>query len=370
MNTKLNIIKAIMLILFSGLLFYKTVGMINKSSGIFPDGYSYINNGDGKILFSEISETQKSELYPENILINAVSFSSGYAQSVGGILAYADIIFTDKNYVDFHDINIIKGSLFSDSADNISAVISENLANRLFKTTDIIGGKFYLSDKEITVAGVYKPDKIFLSEIASDGKEYIIISYSFDFLHNKADYLYAKAQTADGHFSALDEIKLNSLLDGKLNNYYKINLSENKRIISQFKDMLFFLTGVIINIFLAKKILKYCALLMNGENKRTAIYIKISAGVIILIIIAFISSFELHIPPDFFPDDKNILNLRHYASLYKYFIQAQNTSGYYFYNNLYFWSIILVIPLIILNLTAVAITVFAVNKYLKKLVLY
>lgn len=356
-----NIIKITILAIILFVVLYITVGMINKSSATIPDCFGYISYGYDKTIFSEISEIQKTESYPSGISINAQSFSSGYVESVGGIFASVGIISTNENYVNFHSINISKGAF-----DNTGAVISETLANRLFKSIDIIGAKFYLFDMEISVAGVYKPDKSFLTQISSDGKDYIIVPYSLNLTQNNdVDYLYIKDETS-GNISTADEMELNTLLNGKLSNYVKVNLSENKKIVSQFKDMLFFLLGVIIFVVLSKNLLKFISAFINKENEKNIVfYIKFIATIVILIIIPIIVSIDLYIPVNFFPVDKNILNISHYVNLFINFIQSQNINSYYFYNNLYFWSILFFILLMIIN-----ILIFIIITYKFKMSVY
>lgn len=327
-----------------------TVSMINRASSVFPDCIGYITNGYDRVSFSEISEAKNAESYPE-IVINAQAISSGYVQSSEGAAASVEIIATDQSYVDFHIIDIVSGSFFSDSADSVGAVISESLANSLFGSTAVVGEKLYLLDSEITIVGVYKRDNSFLSEIASDGKEYIMISHSVSLTQDdEADYLYIKAKSSDGYFTALDEIKLNGLLDGKLDNYERLNLSENKRVIVQFKHMLIFSIGVIVFVALGRKLFKLIPLLRSdGSSKDIFFYVRLIGIILILVIIPFVVSFELYIPVGFFPVDRKILNVFHYINLFIDFVQSQNGGSYYFYDSLYFWSVITFIPLIVIN---------------------
>ncbi|MCL2814726.1 MAG: ABC transporter permease [Oscillospiraceae bacterium] len=337
--------------------------MINKSSSAIPDCSGYINYGYGKATFSEISEIQKAESYPGNISINAQSVSSGYVWSAGGIFASVGIISTDENYADFHPLNMKSGKF-----DNTGAVISENLANKLFKSIDIIGARFYLFDLEITVAGVYKPDKSFLTRISSDGKDYIIVPYSLNLTqNNEVGYLYIKDETS-GNICTTEEMELDLLLKGKLGNYEKFDLSENKKIVSQFKDILFFLIGVILFIVLFGNLLKFIPVLMNKETgKNTIFYIKFAATIAVLTIIPFVASFDLYIPANFFPADKNILDIPHYINLFINFIQEQNIGSYYFYTNLYFWSFCFSVPLVILNASIFMAIIFNFNAVISQI---
>ena len=307
-----NIITTAVLVLILGVMLFITVGIINNSASDIPDCVGYISNGYGKVKFSELSEIK-------NISINAQTISSG-------------VIYTNENYGDFHNINIIKGGF-----DGNGALISESMANKLFKSIDIIGAKFDLLGADVTVAGVYKLDKSFLHEISSDGKDYIIVPPQ----NNEVDYLYIK------NISAADEMKLNRLLDGKLDNYRKVNLAESKKIILQFKDILFFVMGFVLFVVLLKKLLKLISELKNNKNIWS--YFRITEITAILIIIPIVVSFDLYIPANFFPADKNILNVSHYINLFTDFIRSHNIGSYYFYSSLYFWSFLFVVSLIVVN---------------------
>lgn len=346
MNIK-NIIKTAIWAIIFFIFLYITVDAIYKSSSDFPDCSGYVNHGYDKITYSEITEIQKDKSYPDNVLINTQSFSSSYAQSYIAMFVPVGVISTDENYTNFQNINITKGAFNKNGV-----LISETLANTLFKTTDVIGEKFYLFDTEITISGIYKSGKSFLTRISSDGKEYIIVSYNLNATQNDdIDYLYIKSKTADGYFSTVDEIEINRLLDGKLNNYRKVSLTINKKIISQFKDILFFLLGLVIFVVSFKKLLKFISVLINKENNKNIVfYVKLIATTVILIIIPVIASFDLYVPANFFPADKNILNVSHYVNLFISFIQSQNISSYYFYDSLYFWSVSVFIFMIIINI--------------------
>lgn len=344
-----SIIAAAVPALISVVLLYITVGMINKSASAIPDCFGYITDGYGKVTFSEISKIQKADSYPDNIKVNAQSFSSGYVQSVGGMFAPVGILATDENYADFHCVNMPKGSFGG------GAAISEDLANKLFKSIDIIGGKFYLSGAEITVAGVYKPENSFLNEICSDGKDYVIVPYSLNLASNdEVDYLYIKDKTG-GSLGASDEMELNRLLDGKLDNYKKVNLSENKKIIAQFKHILFFIMGLMVFVVLLGKLLKAVPELINKEaQKNIWFYAKFTLTTAVLATLLIAAPFDLYIPVNFFPADKNILHIRHYADLFAKFVSSHNTGAYYFYDSLYFWSILSITLLTAVNVLVLA----------------
>ena len=343
MNAK-NIIKAVLLTLALGIGIYITMSLTYGSSALLPDCFGYITGGYGKTMFLEI---QKIGPYLDDISINAQAFLSGYVRSSTGVTVPVEIIATDANYTDFHSINMTKGAFFSDSQGESGVVISETLANALFKSIDIVGARFYLFDTEVAVAGVYKPDRSFLTQISSDGKDYMIIPCNLGATQNTdVDYLYIGGKA--------DETTLNRLLGGKLGNYTKVNLSENKKVIMQFNDILVFLLGTMIFVVLFGRLCKLISAMirMIGEknNRNMGFYIKMGITVTILVATAYVASFDLYIPAGFFPADRNILNIPHYIGLFIDFVQAHNTDDYYFYSSLYFWSVLLIVPTIFINL--------------------
>ena len=348
-NTK-DMIKTAAMTLVFVIALHMSADMMDKSSAAIPDCVGYISGGYGKMTFSEISEVQKNESCPGDIKINAQSISPGYASSERGIFANVEIVATDENYTEFHSIDITKGAF-----GGTGALISENLANTLFMSIDIVGAAFYLFDSEIAVAGVYRPDSSFLAEISSDGKECVIVPHALNPTQNDTvGLLYIKSKTGGGP-GAFDEMELNRLLGGKLDNYTKTDLSEHKKVISQFKAIMFFLVGAAFFAAMLGGFLKLVFALANkGDAKNTVFYVKLAALGAALIALPLVVSFELYIPAGFFPADKNILSLAHYIDLFVGFVRRQNTGAYYFYGSLYFWSVLCILPLSTANVLMAA----------------
>ena len=138
--------------------------------------------GAGKPAGDIISRTDMESL-KQALPDAAVSYmgSDTSAISAGGKKIPVDLQLTGHMYIRFLDIKITRGSYFTYEASKHGrnvAVISENLAERLFSTYDVIGRYVYLfENQKYKIAGLYKDVGFAASHLLSEGTERVYIPF-------------------------------------------------------------------------------------------------------------------------------------------------------------------------------------------------
>lgn len=113
----------------------------------------------------------------------AVSYvgSDTSAISAGGKTIPVDLQLTGHMHINFLDIKIIRGSYFTYEASKHGrnvAVISENLAEKLFSTYDVIGRYVYLyGNQKYKIVGLYKGRGFVVSQLLSVRTEKVFIPF-------------------------------------------------------------------------------------------------------------------------------------------------------------------------------------------------
>ena len=113
----------------------------------------------------------------------SVSFSSRLDSIMkqGGFSVPVRVILTDESYPTVSGMKIIRGSYFNSSALTYGrnvAVISRELAERLFMSIDAIGNEVTLFDESYVIVGLYEPSKTLLSLLGSYGAEVVYVPFT------------------------------------------------------------------------------------------------------------------------------------------------------------------------------------------------
>lgn len=112
-----------------------------------------------------------------------VSFSSRLDSFLGRgeISLPVKVNLTDAAYPGFSGLKIIRGSYFNNRALKYGrnvAVISRDLAERLFMSIDAVGNEITLFDETYVITGLYEQSKTFVSLLGSDGSEIVYVPYT------------------------------------------------------------------------------------------------------------------------------------------------------------------------------------------------
>jgi len=163
------------------------------SESVAAEFRSFTNRREGRIeinrnrtMYNDASELIRydhmatlEKKFPEG----RVSFSSGMDTTLefGEYSLPVRVCLTDEAYPDFSGLRIIRGAYFSDKAvkrgRNV-AVISRDLAERLFMSLNAVGNEITLLNETYVIVGLYEPPKTMLALLGSDGTETVYVPFT------------------------------------------------------------------------------------------------------------------------------------------------------------------------------------------------
>ena len=91
------------------------------------------------------------------------------------------MVLTDENYFSLYPYKMIEGGkidFLSVENGNKAAVISDVLANDLFKSTKVIGDIITLNNENYKIVGVYQENQSFIYSTSEDGYERVYVPYT------------------------------------------------------------------------------------------------------------------------------------------------------------------------------------------------
>lgn len=258
------------------------------------------------------------------------------------------IVLTDENYFNLYPFEMIKGGkldfLTIKDGDKV-AIISDVLANSLFKSVNVIGSTLNVNKLKYKIVGVYKENKSLLYSAAEDGYERIYIPYTAYFNQNKKDKyvldIMATKETKNYDGKDIND-KLSKVLNDKLSLYKPVNYTVLKKIVLQYIKILYFIIGVIVIIFLIKLMLRfiyeinsffkenikynYLEEVLLLKKKKFIIYVgKISVCIIGIILVLNLVKFKVSIPNNYLPSN-NIFDIDFYRKTIISNIQLNNAN--------------------------------------------
>ncbi len=262
-------------------------------------------------------------------------------------------VLTDYSYTNFMNMSMLKGAFFTRNVCYYglnAAVISDELAYRLFASYDIIGNDIYLfKDQKFKIIGIYKNKKSIVSLLGYDGIEKVYLPFRS---HPMAENLPVQTIAVEDGFLELEIFKAYSVED-YLNAELKVNTWAYKITdyysapaqITQFKSTLLFLIGLwamILLLIKGSKLFiksfaairrrlkdKYLLELLKSDKKAIIKLVLIAAGIFACIIaILMIIKFNPHIPDEYIPQD-NIFDMGFYTEKIKSAIAVSNSSHNY-----------------------------------------
>ncbi|PJI07690.1 hypothetical protein CUB90_07365 [Clostridium sp. CT7] len=173
------------------------------------------------------------------------------------------VVLTDENFFQLYPYKLIDGGkldYLSVKNGNRVAVISDNLANALYKTTKIVGDIIIINDEKYKIIGVYKTNKSFTYSMSDDGYERIMIPYSSYRVSDKKESLsvdvFTIRDTVQNNASKINN-KLIEVVGSKLSLYSMLNYTISKKISFQYTLIMCFLVGSCGIIYFIKLLIKY-----------------------------------------------------------------------------------------------------------------
>lgn len=322
--TKYSKLKLFIYTIFFALFMFMCISVRQQVISILPEAVEYVSVNDmSHITLSEI----KDAVYDldDTMTLNVQNRRSGTAEAYHTSLLSDDvnIILTDEHYPEIHNINIIKGNFFSEVISESDAiVISDSLANLLYKSIDIIGCQMILNGETKTISGVYENNKGFISDLSSNGLEtvFVPVYYQTDVNDtNKVESFYVKSNNGSVGNKEIQE--LNAHLNNKLDLYKLNDLNSSKKLLQQVFNIIIFIIGLIAVIKLCSVIIKNIQVLtrsVKGLNNAVSLKnIKFSilstllciAGVITITVLC---TFKLYVPEGFIPEHDRICDITYY----------------------------------------------------------
>ncbi|WP_432807114.1 ABC transporter permease [Paenibacillus cellulositrophicus] len=258
--------------------------------------------------------------------------------------ASADIVGVSAGYQYFHQLQIRSGSFFDSSAVELGrrvAVIHADVAERLFRSRDVVGRSIDIGNTPFTVIGVYDGSGTVLEQMSDDGVPDIIVPVSA-LLAVRPNLTIQTLELAMDPDSAIeDEQGIHSALQSighRADRYEITNIKTIDAAQSQWSLLMRFVYGVIAillciklimaNVGAARTFIKEKMEMANWtdvirtERAKVAVFGAAIAGWgACIAIVWWIVSFRFQIPPDWLPDQ--LIDLRFYADKIKSLWQAR-----------------------------------------------
>lgn len=332
--TKYSKLKLFMYTIVFALFMFMCVSAQQQVISVLPEAVEYVSlNNTDYISLSDMEEVVYNidDTMTVNVQIRRNGTAEAYHTSL--LSDNVNIILTDEYYPEIHNINIIKGNFFSsDVSASDAIVISESLANLLFKSVDIVGCQMLLNGETKVISGVYENKKSIISDLSSNGLEtvFVPVYYQSEIKDTtKVENFYVKSN--NGSISNKEIQELEARLNNKLELYKQNDLNSSKKLLQQLFNIIIFTIGLILVIKLCSVIIKNIRILTTSvkdlNNAVSLKNIKLSILSILLCIagvitIAILCTFKLYIPEGFIPEHDRICDITYYYEYMLNFVQG------------------------------------------------
>lgn len=338
--TKYSKLKLFLYTIIFALFMFMSISVRQQVISALPEAVEYVSkNNTDYITLSEIKQAVNNS--DDIMTVNVQNRKNGTAEAYHTSLLSdnVNIILTDENYPEIHNINMIKGNFFSAVISESDAiVISDSLANLLFKSIDIIGCQMILNGETKTISGVYENNKSFVSDLSSNGLEtvFVPVYYQTDINDStRIESFYVKGN--NGSIGNKEIQELNALLNNKLELYKQNDLNSSKKLLMQLFNIIIFVIGLIVVVKLfsviiknIKKIVNYIIAVKGFDNAVPSVNVKLCIlGTILciafIIPIIVLCTFKIYIPEGFIPEHDRICDISYYYDYMLNFVQGIRT---------------------------------------------
>lgn len=338
--TKYSKLKLFLYTIIFALFMFMSISVRQQVISALPEAVEYVSkNNTDYITLSEIKQAVNNS--DDIMTVNVQNRKNGTAEAYHTSLLSdnVNIILTDENYPEIHNINMIKGNFFSAVISESDAiVISDSLANLLFKSIDIIGCQMILNGETKTISGVYENNESFVSDLSSNGLEtvFVPVYYQTDINDStRIESFYVKGN--NGSIGNKEIQELNALLNNKLELYKQNDLNSSKKLLVQFFNIIIFIMGLIVVVKLfsvivknIKKIVNYIIAVKGFDNAVPSVNVKLCIlGTILciafIIPIIVLCTFKIYIPEGFIPEHDRICDISYYYDYMLNFVQGIRT---------------------------------------------
>ena len=338
--TKYSKLKLFLYTIIFALFMFMSISVRQQVISALPEAVEYVSkNNTDYITLSEIKQAVNNS--DDIMTVNVQNRKNGTAEAYHTSLLSdnVNIILTDENYPEIHNINMIKGNFFSAVISESDAiVISDSLANLLFKSIDIIGCQMILNGETKTISGVYENNESFVSDLSSNGLEtvFVPVYYQTDINDStRIESFYVKGN--NGSIGNKEIQELDALLNNKLELYKQNDLNSSKKLLMQLFNIIIFVIGLIVVVKLfsviiknIKKIVNYIIAVKGFDNAVPSVNVKLCIlGTILciafIIPIIVLCTFKIYIPEGFIPEHVRICDISYYYDYMLNFVQGIRT---------------------------------------------
>lgn len=338
--TKYSKLKLFLYTIIFALFMFMSISVRQQVISALPEAVEYVSkNNTDYITLSEIKQAVNNS--DDIMTVNVQNCKNGTAEAYHTSLLSdnVNIILTDENYPEIHNINMIKGNFFSAVISESDAiVISDSLANLLFKSIDIIGCQMILNGETKTISGVYENNESFVSDLSSNGLEtvFVPVYYQTDINDStRIESFYVKGN--NGSIGNKEIQELDALLNNKLELYKQNDLNSSKKLLMQLFNIIIFVIGLIVVVKLfsvifknIKKIVNYIIAVKGFDNAVPSVNVKLCIlGTILciafIIPIIVLCTFKIYIPEGFIPEHDRICDISYYYDYMLNFVQGIRT---------------------------------------------
>lgn len=338
--TKYSKLKLFLYTIIFALFMFMSISVRQQVISALPEAVEYVSkNNTDYITLSEIKQAVNNS--DDIMTVNVQNRKNGTADAYHTSLLSdnVNIILTDENYPEIHNINMIKGNFFSAVISESDAiVISDSLANLLFKSIDIIGCQMILNGETKTISGVYENNESFVSDLSSNGLEtvFVPVYYQTDINDStRIESFYVKGN--NGSIGNKEIQELNALMNNKLELYKQNDLNSSKKLLMQLFNIIIFVIGLIVVVKLfsviiknIKKIVNYIIAVKGFDNAVPSVNVKLCIlGTILciafIIPIIVLCTFKIYIPEGFIPEHDRICDISYYYDYMLNFVQGIRT---------------------------------------------
>ena len=337
--TKYSKLKLFLYTIIFALFMFMSISVRQQVISALPEAVEYVSkNNTDYITLSEIKQAVNNS--DDIMTVNVQNRKNGTAEAYHTSLLSdnVNIILTDENYPEIHNINMIKGNFFSAVISESDAiVISDSLANLLFKSIDIIGCQMILNGETKIISGVYENNESFVSDLSSNGLEtvFVPVYYQTDINDStRIESFYVKGN--NGSIGNKEIQELNALLNNKLELYKQNDLNSSKKLLMQLFNIIIFVIGlIVVKLFSViikniKKIVNYIIAVKGFDNAVPSVNVKLCIlGTILciafIIPIIVLCTFKIYIPEGFIPEHDRICDISYYYDYMLNFVQGIRT---------------------------------------------
>lgn len=338
--TKYSKLKLFLYTIIFALFMFMSISVRQQVISALPETVEYVSkNNTDYITLSEIKQAVNNS--DDIMTVNVQNRKNGTAEAYHTSLLSdnVNIILTDENYPEIHNINMIKGNFFSAVISQSDAiVISDSLANLLFKSIDIIGCQMILNGETKIISGVYENNESFVSDLSSNGLEtvFVPVYYQTDINDStRIESFYVKGN--NGSIGNKEIQELNALMNNKLELYKQNDLNSSKKLLMQLFNIIIFVIGLIVVVKLfsviiknIKKIVNYIIAVKGFDNAVPSVNVKLCIlGTILciafIIPIIVLCTFKIYIPEGFIPEHDRICDISYYYDYMLNFVQGIRT---------------------------------------------